>query len=156
MKKSLNHRLTENVKLLQKVALFYDGKVLLLKRSQTDQSRPGCWDLPGGNSEWPETNQTLTGLHIDDAIREVQEETSITLQISNFKLQNLSFLETHFDSEKQVYAVIFGWKLELDYLPSIVVSDEHTEYVWADVSQLDSYDFGTFGTNGHWIKDVIR
>lgn len=152
----MNHRLTENVKLLQKIALFHEGKVLLLRRSPNEIPRPGCWDLPGGNSEWPTTwkpGDSETGLHVEDAVREVEEETTIQLQIENFTLQNLSYLETHFDSEKQLYSICFGWKFELSEKPEVTLSHEHTEFAWVTLDELNTYDFGDVG---QWIKDVIR
>lgn len=149
----MKHRLTENVKLLQKIALFHDGKVLVIKRSPNENSRPNCWDLPGGNSEWPETENMVTGLHVVDAIREVNEETGISLLVSHFSLNKLSYLETHFDNEKQLYSICLGWKLELEVKPEITLSHEHIEYNWVRLDELDNYDFGVIG---RWIKEVIR
>jgi len=151
----MQHRLTENVKLLQKVSLFYEGTVLLLKRSSAEHSRPGCWDLPGGNSEWPATGQQGdmgTGLHIRDVIREVQEETSIEIKNSELKINNVSYLETHFDEKKQIYSIIFGWHVSLNEKPEVKLSHEHTEYAWVALNEIDNYDFGA---NGGWIKEVI-
>lgn len=48
------------------------GDVLVLRRSQTDERRPGQWDFPGG---WVEADEdTLTAVR-----REAEEEAGVTL-----------------------------------------------------------------------------
>ncbi len=70
------HQLTTNVKFLHKVAIIreLDGEkqVLILQRDSNSFSRPDCWDLPGGNAEWPIEGQVSTAdLHQADTAREV-------------------------------------------------------------------------------------
>ncbi len=148
--------LTEKVKLLQKVALFAGGNVLLLQRSPEEHSRPGCWDLPGGNSEWPTGEQAGFGLHKADLIRELQEETGLLLQSTDFTHNDLVYFETFFDKPKQQFSVICGWRYDLpaDFDPqSIRLSHEHTAFAWVQPDQLDQYDFG--GDCGAFITEII-
>lgn len=150
------HQLTEQVKLLQKVVLVHGGKVLLLRRSGTAKSRPECWDLPGGNSEWPEQGRAGFGLHREDLVREVYEETGIELEADSVQQSNLRYFETFFDAEKQVFSVICGWKIELPrlgYSEAVRLSAEHSKYMWVLPEEVTQYDFG--GKNGEFVKDII-
>lgn len=86
------HQLTENVKLLQKAVIIRQSgsaiEALLLQRSETAASRPNCWDLPGGNSEWPVLGQSsIANLHLGDIKREILEETSLQVDEQNFDLK---------------------------------------------------------------------
>lgn len=139
------HQLTSNVKLLQKIVIVNQNQVLLLKRSPNSKTRPNCWDLPGGNMEWPQNKQVLTRqLHISDAKREVFEETGLELN-SSFDLAQLVFFDTVFEPDKQLFTILVGWQIKLDSSlknPEIKISHEHSDYVWADRNQISQYDFG--------------
>lgn len=155
------HQLTENVKLLQKAAIIRQSdsglEVLLLQRSENALSRPNCWDLPGGNSEWPEQSQiSAANLHVRDIKREIQEETALEVPESAFDLNKLVHFSTYFDSEKQVFTVICGW-LVIFSSPNqteIQISSEHQNYIWASPANLANYDFG--GDSGSFVLDTIQ
>ncbi|MBU1033500.1 NUDIX domain-containing protein [Patescibacteria group bacterium] len=158
---SPKHQLTENVKLLQKAAIIRqlnsNPEVLLLKRSSDSKSRPNCWDLPGGNSEWPDTIQSSkANLHLNDITREITEETGLVVAEKSFSLDKLSHLSTYFDVNKQVYTMICGWLV--DFLSTdqkeIQTSDEHQEYAWVSEAELSNYDFG--GESGTFVLDIIK
>jgi 8-oxo-dGTP diphosphatase len=53
--------------------VHHDGKVLLVERSKPPWQ--GLWSLPGGHVEWGETLR-------EAAVREVLEETGVTVEIS--------------------------------------------------------------------------
>ena len=148
------HQLTENVKLLHKIVIKSGDRILLLKRSQEAASRPGCWDLPGGNSEWPQTTNSGFNLHAHDVVREIKEETSIDVDTDLINQSNLTYFSTYFDANKQIYTVICGWKIILNDQPAVGLSNEHAEYIWADITHIDSFDFG--GAKGEFIKDIIQ
>lgn len=149
MSKSL-HQLTTNVKLLQKVALVHEGKVLLLKRGDDAPSRPSCWDLPGGNSEWPKAHQVGLGQLRKDAIREVKEETTLQLSEVDFTVDRVVFLDTFFDGK--TYAMMVGWSIRLASAQKIELSQEHTDFFWAAKEDVSSYDFGL--NKGEWVRDI--
>lgn len=147
------HQLTENVKLLHKVAIVWNGHVLMLKRADNSASRPGKWDLPGGNSEWPtDLEENITNPHADDVAREIIEETGLVVTPEAFDLDRLVHFETFFDYEKQIYTVLCGWAAVLDEkeAPEIQISDEHSEAVWVHKDELEQYDPG-FATFIHQI-----
>jgi len=158
---SPKHQLTDQVKLLQKVAIIRqkgaDLEVLLLQRSQTAKSRPGAWDLPGGNSEWPSKNQVSTAdLHLTDLNREIREETGLEVAESAFMLKLPVHFSTYFDSEQQIYTVICGWLLNFASTnqAKIQISDEHQTFAWVAGADLPKYDFG--GDSGTFVLDIIQ
>ncbi len=157
----MQHQLTENVKILQKVAILrHNGEtpeILLLQRSVNALSRPSSWDLPGGNSEWPSAEQlSATNLHLDDISREITEETGLDVIQSNFPLDQLVHFSTYFDSEKQIYTIICGWVLDFSSTSQteIVISDEHQNYAWVSIDGLSNYDFG--GEKGEFVLEIAR
>ena len=150
----MKHQLTENVKLLQKIVLHAEGKVLLVKRSTDAVSRSGCWDLPGGNSEWPEEGRQGFGLHREDAARELGEETAIQVESDVFTQEKLVYFETFFDLEKQVFSIILGWRIELAVQPEVRLSTEHSESAWVKPEELETYDFGP--TGGFVLETITR
>ena len=157
----IKHQLTENVKLLQKAVIIRSRdigrEVLILKRSSESVSRPSCWDLPGGNSEWPAENQmSSANLHLTDLQREILEETALTVDINDLSLDKLVHFSTYFESEKQIFTMIAGWLI--DYATTdqneVRISNEHQEYAWVSEADLPNYDFG--GAKGSFILDIIQ
>lgn len=158
------HQLTKDVKILQKAVLVHEDAFLILQRSENSKSRPLCWDLPGGNSEWPKPVLDSTGeaqnqenLHQKDIAREILEETGITIIDEHFTFENMVLFRTFFDVEQEVYSIIIGWRVELpdDFERSLVqISHEHINHEWISYDALHEYDFG--GKKGEFVKDIIR
>jgi len=156
MSTKLAHQLTAHVKLLQKAVLLSDDKVLILKRHPDSATRPNCWDLPGGNSEWPTNITTFTrGLHLQDLCREIEEETGIAVDPESVFRRDLVYFDTTFEPEKEMFTILCGWRHKLSgeqTLPPVATSSEHTEYQWVDPADLDQYDFGF----ADFIPEMIR
>jgi len=152
-----SHQLTSRVKLLHKVGLVHQEKILILKRANNAKSRPGKWDLPGGNSEWPQDTQQLQlDPHQQDVAREILEETGLKVEAVNFTLKNLIYFATYFESDNQIFSINCGWQTVLagDDKPQITISDEHTEYTWITLFELKNYDFG--GPERDYETKIIR
>ena len=152
----INHQLTIHTKLLHKVAIVRENlghkEVLILKRSSDALSRPNCWDLPGGNSEWPSEEQpSAANLHQADIVREVIEETNLEVAAKLFDLSRLVSFSTYYDHDKQVYTVICAWTIDFSETNQgeIKISSEHQDLAWVRANDLDSYDFGV-------LKGVLR
>ncbi len=157
------HQLTRHTKFLHKVAIVVDGKVLLLQRSQSAESRPGCWDLPGGNSEWPATSvtQPTANLHQADVAREIAEETGLQVHADYFTLSTLNYFESFYQPSNQIYTIICGWQVtdpagvglatRIDQL-TVTISVEHQRYAWVSESDLAQYDFG--GAKGEFVMQI--
>lgn len=158
---SLKHQLTTQVKLLQKAAIIRtqegEVQVLLLKRSPDALSRPNCWDLPGGNSEWPATDQlSAADLHLADLAREVEEETALQVVPSAFQLDQLTHFSTFFDADKQIFTIIAGWAIDFAKTDQneIQISSEHQDFAWVRASEFEQYDFG--GDKGFFVVDIVK
>lgn len=179
------HQLTRHTKFLHKTVIIIDGKILILKRPTNAHSRPGKWDLPGGNSEWPVglkdssdfSNQEdrfqkniFQDLHQQDISREIEEETGLMVSSDQFGVSNMVYFSSFFDSEKQIYTIICGWfvnelagnktsNLDIatqlnsnkNLFPKILISNEHTEFVWVSQNELDKYDFGF-----EFLREIIK
>jgi len=147
------HQLTEQVKVLQKAALVADGQVLILQRSDDSKTRAGKWDLPGGNSEWPEKSETMRGLHQTDITREILEETGIS--VANSMFTRPIYFDTHFDGEKQLYSLIVGWSVKLSGTQKVHLSAEHTAFTWVSFAEIGLYDFGFAGEPSGFIRQIL-
>jgi len=152
------YQLTEHVKFVQKTTLVFDGRVLILKRGPQENTRRNCWDLPGGNVNWPKNlKKPVLDPHKQDAVREVREESGIIIDESELVADNISHFETYFEPDEETYKIYCGWQVELpsDFDPnSIQISNEHTEFAWVNIDELDKYDFG--GEAGQFIVKQIK
>jgi len=94
-----------------------NNEVLFLKRSEYTAKFAGEWDLPGGHLR--EGENLKQGL-----FREVKEETGLKIESPIFlsKMSNLHFFKCSFSRGK------------------IVLSEEHTEYKFMGVSELEGSD----------------
>lgn len=158
----IKHQLTSNVKLLHKVALVFEDRVLILKRAADAKSRPEKWDLPGGNSEWPtDTSSNLINPHQEDVAREISEETGLEVSKTEFSKENLVYFATYFEAEREIFSVNCGWVVYLDKFltnsdsaSSVKISSEHTDYQWITLDELVQYDFG--GPDRDYETAIIR
>jgi 8-oxo-dGTP diphosphatase len=98
------------------------GEVLILLH------KSGKWLLPGGKINKGET--WLEGLK-----REIKEETGII----NFKIKKIMDVSSWLEPEIGYYVVTFLCSTSPN--PEIVLSDEHQEYAWTSLSNLDHYTF---------------
>ncbi len=157
MKAPHEHQLTSEVKLLQKAVLVQGEKALILKRSADSGSRAEKWDLPGGNTEWPDGSEDIRNPHLQDVVREIFEETGIELSTS--AVSDCLYVGSYFEPGKEIYTIILGWgiTLPLDVLQhDIVLSDEHTASTWISLSEFDQYDFGFAGEQNGFIRLMIE
>lgn len=155
------HQLTENCKLLQKAALLRrEGnqiQVLILKRAADSISRPNCWDLPGGNSNWPvDLTDSAANLHYADLLREIEEETALIVPREVVDFKNLVYFSSYFDYQKQIFTLITGWMIDFSLCQAtdIKISAEHQESAWVGLDELENYDFA--GEKGQFIVDIIK
>jgi 8-oxo-dGTP diphosphatase len=118
--------------------IMYQSKFLIVKRSETDDFLPNCWEFPGGGVEDGET--------ISEALkREIKEE--IGLDISNEYPQLIGISEEFMNEEKTERYLQLNYKIVMDTEPNMTLSSEHVTYDWAtkDDSRLDDF-----------LKEIIR
>ena len=97
-----------------------DGRFLLGKRSP-HKTAPGYWCPISGRIE-PEESQA------DAVVREVYEEVGLSVRA----IEKVAECDTHDGN-----AVIHWWRVEaLDAAPARLANDEHSELVWATVSEM--------------------
>jgi len=105
---------------VRKAVLVNDeDKILILKSSDLNVKHAGEWDLPGGHIH--EGEGDIEGLK-----REVKEETGLDIASPEMVLD---------DGRKKYYK-------SREYSGTIEISDEHTEYRWVTIEELDSYTIG--------------
>jgi len=135
--KESDNPLNENETPKKEVALLMvvkDNKILLFKRSETDESNPGKWAMVGGGVDPGETpEQALT--------REVKEEAGVFLQnFTNLKkyeygnvILNVFYTNTFDDN-------------------SIKLNKEHSEYKYFTKEELENEE-NTISTNIQFMND---
>lgn len=101
-----------------KAMILYNKKVLILKRTNNHRFGAGTWEFPGGKLEFGE--DLISGLK-----REIMEETGLLVTVE--KLQYATTFMTH--EYRQVVIINYLCKTDTD---KIALSEEHTEYIWAD------------------------
>ena len=105
---------------VRKAVLINDeDRVLILRSSDKNEKHAGEWDLPGGHIH--EGEDDIEGLK-----REVKEETGLDIASPEMVLD---------DGRKKYYKT-------REYSGTIEISDEHTEYEWVTIEELDSYTIG--------------
>lgn len=103
-----------------------DRRVLVLKRSITDERRPGEWDFPGGGVEPGESPN-------EGAVRELYEETGIQILTADLKLlyAATSFYEPGQDSNTRMLFVV---KVDDSQVANITLSHEHEDSKWQSMN----------------------
>lgn len=112
--------------------IIHKGRFLIIKRSETDDFLPNCWELAGGGVEASET--------IEDAlIREIKEEIGIDITYNKKELIGIS--EEFMDKDKTKRYLQLNYKVELQSEPKITLSSEQQAYDWAtkDDPRLDAF-----------------
>ncbi len=124
---SVKKKFDQSVVLVAKTVLVNKGKALLIRRGSTAPSRPGGWDLPGGNVE-PDEDPYVT------AQRETKEETG--LEIDRPKIANLELLPSN-QFRGNTLIMIFRTTVSA---ADVKLSYEHDDYRWVTREQLENYD----------------
>ncbi|MFZ3031461.1 MAG: NUDIX domain-containing protein [Candidatus Moraniibacteriota bacterium] len=103
-----------------------DGKILVLKRSDKDDHKPGVWETVGGGMDREETPQEALQ-------REILEETNLVVKIG------VPFNVFTFKKDTGEFKV--GVTFLCEYVSGdVVLSDEHSEYRWIDPQEFASLE----------------
>lgn len=98
--------------------ILYNKKVLILKRTDNNRIGGGTWEFAGGKLEFGE--DLIAGLK-----REILEETGLEVTVD--RLLFATTFQTH--EYRQVVIINYLCKSNTD---KVILSEEHTDYVWAD------------------------
>ena len=107
-----------------------ENQLLILKRRDDDDFMPSMWCLPGGKIEEDENQYQA-------AKRELWEETSILLD------DNLTYLDWNNKmlNNDRSYTYYFAAKYDVDFPMICLDINEHNEFAWIDLDDIDKYDF---------------
>lgn len=111
--------------------LYFDGRLLLGRRSHTVRFYPGQWDIVGGHSESGETvEQTL--------VREFREELGVQPTVFNCLGVFDEPRASEYGSARYYVYVIREWAGDPQN-----ISDEHTEIRWFRIGELATLDLAS-------------
>jgi len=107
------------------------GKILLIKRAETDSWRPGFWEFPGGKLD--------EGQDISHALeREVLEETGLVV----IPINRVVYYESQITSMKKYsglpYIVLIGLAKKIG--GEVKLSEEHSDYAWVKPKKALTYN----------------
>ncbi len=116
---------------MQHAVIVNQGEVLLLRYSgYQGQGVEGLWGLPGGHY--------ISGLPAEDLLREIREETGLVL------VNKLRLLRTYvvlFPDGVERFGVFYLYRDDGAARPEIVLSGEHTEFMWASLANMVGLTF---------------
>jgi len=104
------------------VVLNDNQEVLIMRRSASDDNRPGEWDFPGGGVE---DNEDILAA----AVRELDEEAGIKVGANTLKLVYAGTELKELDNS--VTRLLFIARVST---PGVVLSDEHDLHEWVDLN----------------------
>lgn len=110
------------------VYCFCDERMLIVKRAHDKKFEPDKWGVPAGKSESGED-------HISCALREMKEETGITLDP-----ERLVFVKEVFVVWENARFAFNIFRYSFDVLPEVMLNAENTDYKWVTYSELGEYD----------------
>jgi dihydroneopterin triphosphate diphosphatase len=102
---------------------------LILKRSPEARPYPNNWQVVTGRID---NNETA----LDTAFREIAEETGFESPINAW---NLPFVASFYIARKDEIGFSPVFVFEIDSNSEVVLSCEHTEYKWIDISEIDKF-----------------
>lgn len=102
-----------------------DNEVLLLKRHPKSNNGPCQWELPGGKVEQNE-------FFDEGLIRELKEETNLDCEVDSF----YEAVQQDFPKRHTVQLIMYLKTENYD----VKISDEHVDYIWADISKIKELD----------------
>jgi 8-oxo-dGTP diphosphatase len=99
-----------------------DGKILVVKRADHDDHKPGVWETVGGGVDESETPQNAL-------VREIMEESGLKVSVKEpFNV---------FTFTKDTGEVKIGITFLCDYTDGeVVLSEEHSDYIWINPSEF--------------------
>ncbi len=105
-----------------------DGEILVVKRHPKSRTDPEMWELPGGKVEKGE-------FFADALIREIKEETDLDSKVGDFA----EAVQNDYMHKRTVQIMMY---LE-DVKGEVKISDEHTDWMWADLDKIKKLKLST-------------
>ncbi len=126
-----------NEKIYVNCILKFENSILILRRANYLRKFKGMWCFPGGSLD--KNDKT----HKDGALRELKEETGITLTWNEEHDVKLYDTIKHKDDSTSEYYII-----TLKSKPEVKISREHSKYEWFNIDNKDN--------NYKWVPEVFQ
>ncbi|HCC08071.1 MAG TPA: NUDIX hydrolase [Clostridiales bacterium] len=128
-----------NYRVSVSIIIEHKGKVLLAKRSENTEIRPGKWEVPAGKVKYSE-------IPVEALIREAKEETNLDVEL----IKEVEVRAVKLESEiEEVYRLIYTYLVRPKDgdISSLKMSNEHTEYAWVDKESLADHKYDSLHEN---------
>lgn len=111
------------------IGIVYNNSILLARRAEKYDGKPiplgGYWSIFGGSFNTKENAMVC-------AIRELKEESGIEVDF-----HDLQFIRTIYNKDVQFTVYI----VEVKSRPDVNINDEHTEFGWFFIDEIDSFPY---------------
>jgi 8-oxo-dGTP pyrophosphatase MutT (NUDIX family) len=107
------------------------GQLLVVRRSEDEESFPGMLAIPGGTIEVEETGILEVGTVENNLVREILEETNVKVEVIDW-VESTCLVK---DNKAKLY-LFFNCKL-VGNEKKLTSSEETPEVFWADISSID-------------------
>lgn len=105
-----------------------NNEILIVKRHPKSRTDPEMWELPGGKVEKGE-------FFTDALVREIKEETNLDVNVGDFA----EAIQNDYSHKRTVQIMMY-----LDVTGGEVkISEEHTDWMWADIEKIRTLDVST-------------
>ena len=105
-----------------------DDEILIVKRHPKSRTDPEMWELPGGKVEKGE-------FFTDALVREIKEETNLDVKVGDF----CEAIQNDYMHKRTVQIMMYL----TDITGEVKISDEHTEWMWANLERIKSLELST-------------
>ena len=133
------------------VLINEENKFLILKRTDYKNNNTGdLWDIPGGSVDLDE--------EVNLAVRrEVKEELQVELnEASVFHIDSGKGMPSGKEVESSQFVFVLFVSKHFNLGSGIKLSDEHSEYKWISVNEIDNYQFYLRNNRIDAIKKYLK
>lgn len=114
--------------------IFYDEKVLLVKRALHCKVAPNVWNVPAGKVDMLETTAKAV-------VRETLEETNLQVEIIKLLAEEAFQIKV---GNEPAYRNMFTYLTRPIKGPPVVkLNDEHTEFKWVTEEELEKEEYAS-------------
>ncbi len=105
-----------------------NNEILIVKRHPKSKTDPEMWELPGGKVEEGE-------FFTDALVREIKEETNLNVNVGDFA----EAIQNDYSHKRTVQIMMY---LDVED-GEVKISEEHTDWMWADIKKIRTLDVST-------------
>lgn len=135
---------TGTVILGSEVYILHEDCVLLHKRSETKKTFPGYWIGPGGHIDAEEDALTT-------AVREVKEETGVTVTPKQLQLKSVAF---HRHRDRNELYVLYIFRAVISERPDKLPTTSEGISAWIPLANLSRME-NIFPASRYYFKHVV-